>query len=230
VQAEVRAASEYILKTPVNLFVQALATFEVLHHVITNAPNFFAQRKPYELGSFRWTVDGKDKAKVTRWEEWWANYARGALSTMSKRRPAGRFGENLQADYSFFEKFRSNDGTGEDGISMTVLLKDIQFLSGVQYGLEMVDILANAVRRSLAGNLQKEGWRNIHRLMIHRNEEPYISFVAYREGPDIIRNPPYAGVVREGFSKGGRPMLTKRNMALAMAAPKEPHPGALGAS
>src|SRR5262249_26496858 len=90
VQPEGRAASEYILKSPINLFIQALVTFDVLHHVIANAPNFFAQRKPYELSSFRWTVDGKDKAKVTRWEEWWAHYAQGALATMSKKRPAGR--------------------------------------------------------------------------------------------------------------------------------------------
>jgi hypothetical protein len=225
VQPEVQAASEYILKAPVNLFVQALVTFDVLHRVIANAPNFFAQRKPYELGSFCWTVDGKDRAKVTRWEEWWANYAQGALATMSQKRPAGRFPENFHADYSAFDKFKVVDRPGEEGISLKLLLKTIQFLSGVEYGLEMVDILANAVRRSLTGNLQKEGWQNIHRLMIHRNEGPYISFVVYHEGPDVIRNPPYADVVREGFSKGGRLMLTKRNAALAMVAPPEEHLG-----
>jgi hypothetical protein len=41
-------------------------------------PEVQAQRKPYELGSFSWIVDGKEPAKVTRWEEWWAHYAQGA--------------------------------------------------------------------------------------------------------------------------------------------------------
>jgi hypothetical protein len=81
VRPEVQAASDYILKPPVNLFLQALTTFDVLHHVISRATTFFSQRKPYELGSFSWIVDGKDPAKVTRWEEWWAHYAQGALAT-----------------------------------------------------------------------------------------------------------------------------------------------------
>jgi hypothetical protein len=35
--------------------------------ISTNSTSFFAQRKPYELGSFSWVVDGKEPAKVTRW-------------------------------------------------------------------------------------------------------------------------------------------------------------------
>ena len=36
VRPEVQAASDYILKPPVNLFLQALTTFDVLHHVISD--------------------------------------------------------------------------------------------------------------------------------------------------------------------------------------------------
>ena len=71
VRPEVQAASEYINKAPVNLFLQALTPFDVLHRVIGRVTSFYAQRKPYELGSFSWIVDGKDPAKVTKWEEWW---------------------------------------------------------------------------------------------------------------------------------------------------------------
>ena len=45
-------------------------------------------------------------------------------------------------------------------------------------GLEMVDILTNATRRALVGNLGKEGWANIPRLMIHRNNH-YIQYSVY---------------------------------------------------
>jgi hypothetical protein len=216
VRPEVQAASEYILKAPVNLFLQALTTFQVLHGVITRAPNFFAQRKPFELGSFSWIVDGKEPAKVTRWEEWWAHYAQGALATMSNSRPAMML-DGFHADYSAFDKFNGDYGNGEKATSLKMLLNDITFSAKVQDGLELVDIVTNAVRRALAGNLQKEGWQNIHRLMIHRNEEPYISFVVFHEGPDVIHEPSYGNVVREGFSKDGRLMLTKRNAALALA-------------
>jgi hypothetical protein len=217
VQAEVKEASEYILKSPLNLFLQALTTFDVLHHVIGQATTFFAQRKPYELGSFSWIVDGKEPAKVTVWEEWWAHYAQGAVATMSQRRPPLMLPEGFHADYSFYKKFSSADPTGEQGTSLKLLLKDIQFCSDVQYGLEFVDILTNAVRRSLTGNLQKEGWQNIRRLMIHDNDGPYISFVLYQESADVIHAAPYTAVVNEGFSNDGRLMLTKRNLRLALS-------------
>lgn len=216
VQREVKEASEYIQKAPLNLFLQALTTFDVLHHVITKVPTFFAQRKPYELGSFSWRVDGKEKAKVTRWEEWWAHYAQGALASMSQRRPAMMLPEHFHADYSHFEKFDVQDGSNEKGTSMKLLLKDLQFCSDVQYGLEFVDILTNAVRRALTNNLQKEGWRNIHRLMLHNNDGPYISFVLFQETSDVVHNAAYTNVVNEGFRNEGRLVLTKRNLRLAL--------------
>ena len=58
----------------------------------------------------------------------------------------------------------------------------------------------------------------MHRLMIHKNGEPYISFVLFSEGEDIIHAAPYTDVVNEGFSKDGRLMLTKRNLRLALSA------------
>jgi hypothetical protein len=184
----------------------------------SRATTFFAQRKPYELGSFSWIVDGKEPAKVTRWEEWWAHYARGALASMSKRRPAWMLPEAFNADYSFYEKFNSVDEKGEAGTSLKLLLKDITFSAQTSHGLEFVDILTNGVRRTLTGNLQREGWQNMHRLMIHENGEPYISFVLFSEGEDIIHAAPYTDVVNEGFSKEGRQMLTKRNLRLALNA------------
>lgn len=125
--------------------------------------------------------------------------------------------EGFHADYSHYEKFSSEDDKGEKGTSLKLLLKDLQFYSDVQWGLELVDIVTNAVRRSLTGNLQKEGWQNIHRLMIHDNDGPYISFVLYQESRDVIHAASYTAVVNEGFSKDGRLMLTKRNLRLAVS-------------
>ena len=127
--------------------------------------------------------------------------------------------EGFNADYSFYEKFNSLEEKGEAGTSMKLLLKDITFSAQTQHGLEFVDVLTNGVRRALTGNLQREGWQNMHRLMIYENGEPYISFVLFSEGEDIIHAAPYTDVVNEGFSKDGRLMLTKRNLRLASNAP-----------
>jgi hypothetical protein len=215
VRPQVQAASEYINKAPVNLFLQALTTFDVLHRVISRVTSFYAQRKPYELGSFSWIVDGKDPAKVTKWEEWWAHYAQGALATMSKRKGAWMLPAEFHADYSFYDKFSVTDPDGESGTSLKLLLKDIRFWSDIQAGLEFVDVLSNAVRRALTSKLQKEGWQNIHRLMIHENNKTCIQFVLFQEGGDVVHKPSYADVVHHGFTNGGRPMLTKKNMDLA---------------
>jgi hypothetical protein len=44
----------------VPLYLQALTTFEVLHRLIGHMTMYFCQRRPAELGSFAWIVDGKD--------------------------------------------------------------------------------------------------------------------------------------------------------------------------
>jgi hypothetical protein len=196
----------------------------VLYHVLSKATTFFSQRKPFELGSFVWTVDGKEPAKVTRWEEWWAHYAQGAVATMSRRRGAMMLPENFHADYSFYEKFNGEKLDGEKATSLKLILKDLRFSSEVEYGLEFVDIVTNAVRRALTNNLQREGWQNIHRLMIHGNDRSYISFVLFQESGDIVHDAPYTNIVNEGFSKDGRLMLTKRNLQLAVDEAKSGKP------
>lgn len=66
VRPEVEKASREILRTSIPLYLQALTTFDVVHRLIGYVTMFFAQRKPYEIGSFAWIVDGKDPAKVTQ--------------------------------------------------------------------------------------------------------------------------------------------------------------------
>jgi hypothetical protein len=74
------------------------------------------------------------------------------------------------------------------------------------------------VRRALTNKLQKEGWQNIHRLMIHENDKRCIEFVLFQEGGDVVHKPSYASVVRDGFTNGRRRMLTQRNWYLAKEA------------
>jgi hypothetical protein len=89
-------------------------------------------------------------------------------------------------------------------------LKDNRFSTKPEEGLEFVDILSNAIRRALTGKLQKLGWKNIHRLMIHRNE-PYLQFILLGEGENVVKHATYGKVVNEGFSSQGKSMLTPSN-------------------
>jgi hypothetical protein len=204
VRPEVEKAGRQILETSLPLYLQALTTFEVLHRLIRNMTMYFCQRRPAELGAFAWIVDGKDPISVTKWETWWSHYAQGALAMMSKSRPAPML---PIGDYSFYDRFSVIGGDGEKGTDAKLVLKDIRFSTKPEEGLEFVDILSNAIRRALTGKLQKLGWKNIHRLMIHRNE-PYLQFILFREGEDVVKHATYGKVVNEGFSSRGKAMLT----------------------
>jgi hypothetical protein len=204
VRPQVEKASQQILDTSVPLYLQALATFELLHHLIGYMTMYFCQRRPAELGAFTWVVDGKDPVAVTKWEAWWWDFAQGVLATMSKTRPSPTLSVG---DYSFYERFRFGGDTDEKGIDLKLLLKNIRFSTKPEEGLELVDILVNAIRRTLMGNLQKPGWKNIHRLMIHRNE-PYLRFIIFGDGEDIVKHTRYENIVIEGFSSRGKSMMT----------------------
>lgn len=204
IRPQVEEASQQILETSVPLYLQALATFTLLHHMIGYTTTYFSQRRPAELGAFTWIVDGKDPVTVTRWEDWWSNMAPGVLATMSKTDPSPTI---PVGDYSFYERFRFASGTTEEGVDAGLLLKDLRFSTKPEEGLEFVDILTNAIRRALMGNLQKRGWKNIHRLMIHR-KEPYLQFIIFGDGKDIVKRTRYDNVVIEGFSSRGKPMMT----------------------
>lgn len=205
----VEKASRQIMATSLPLYLQSILTFETLHGIINHVPLYFAQRQPHELGRFAWIVDGKDPTKVTNWEMWWSWYAHGALATMSKRRPQPMM---EGADFSHYRRFSGRTmqgGKEETGTDLRLLLADLRFSSSVEPGLEFVDIVVNATRRALLGNLGEAGWHSIPRLMIHRNE-PYIQFILLAEGPDVFRNSSYAQLVKQNFSSGGRSMLAPR--------------------
>jgi hypothetical protein len=187
------------------LYLQAIITFYTLQLVIRHVPLYFSQRQPEELAAFEWVMDGKDPIKKTNWEKWWSWYASGALASMSKRRPSPVM---EGADYSYFDRFRGGGGTSE-GIDLTLLLADLKFSSAAEPGLELVDIVVNATRRALVGNLGEAGWRKIPMLMVHRRE-PYIQFMILAEGSDQFRHPPYARLVNQFFSRGGRSMIAPR--------------------
>jgi hypothetical protein len=168
-------------------------------------PLYYVQREPSELGSFTWVIDGKEPHKITNWEAWWSWYAHGAVATMSRRRPSPKLSEGV--DYSFYDRFRGQDG-GEEGIDLRLLLKDLKFSSSAEPGLELIDILVNATRRALMSNLQKEGWKNIPKLMVHRKEN-YIGFLAFggqHSGYKELQVP-YTEIAQH-FCYGGKLMMT----------------------
>jgi hypothetical protein len=198
---------------PLQLYAQSIAMFDLVWRTFKHASAYYSQRDPKALASFRWVVDAKDPSGHTEYEDWWSEVVRPFLQTISIRDP---FPELEGGDYSHFvgkpmavpkhlaEQFPDN--RGYQAFSMSSAF-GIEFSPATSCGLEIVDVLTNAVRRAMKGRLDQAGWGDISRLMIHRNG-PYIQPMDFA---DNSRAPPavIAEVIRQ-LSRGGRSMLTRK--------------------
>jgi hypothetical protein len=207
------------------LYVQSTVTFHLIATVIETSTLFYAQRRPAELGNFHWVIDGKDRNRITDWEDWWSFVVRPMLQAKSLRAPMIMLQD---ADYSHFERFdttigdhlkpyipdRPSDNARAQATDINKLMTEsFRFCSGVEPGLEMVDVLVNATRRAMMGHLEVGGWSLIPSLMVHRKHH-YIGMVelSTMELSTTTLTPrgwPYMSVLRQ-FSRGGRYMLAPR--------------------
>ena len=208
-QVLVRKTIDQMRRTSPPLFLQTLTTVDVLENVLAHFPLYFAQRAGAELGSFKWIVDAKDRVGPTNWELWWKTFCQGVLAARSHTNPA----PSLEgADYSHFRRYQASRD-GEDATDLELLFSDFRFSAAPEPGLELADIVTNAVRRAMKGHLCKAGWENIPKLMIHRRDH-YISLMLLGDASSEPQNPKYLEVV-QGFRAGGRQMVAPRFLALA---------------
>src|SRR5690348_7820565 len=85
------------------LYVQSVATFELIADVMGHATLFYCQRIPRELAAFHWVIDGKGKGQLTDWESWWSLVVLPVLQSRSLKQPLPMLNVG---DYSPFERFR----------------------------------------------------------------------------------------------------------------------------
>jgi hypothetical protein len=83
------------------LFVQSVATTHLVEEVIRTATIYYSQRKPTELGDFRWIIDTKGNNQS--YERLWSLTILPALQWRFMKTPLG-FVKDF--DYSAFRRFR----------------------------------------------------------------------------------------------------------------------------
>jgi hypothetical protein len=202
------------------LNIQSAIIFELIDRVIEHGTMFYSQRRPEELANFHWVIDAKgDNSIPTPWETWWTTFIKPALQSKMAREPMGalRIG-----DYSHMARFEFDkvsefhksilkpnpDGPKPMNLGL-VLSESLRFSTDPEPGLEMVDILTNATRRALRGNLQPEGWREIPTIMIRRKPNT-IQLLSLDSGVPETMRLPYGRVVK-AFDNGAKSMLTAKN-------------------
>lgn len=195
------------------LFVQFMLTTQLVKAIIHNIPTYYCQREPKELESIEWTYDAKNKDKITDAESWWKDTVAPFLASISKSDPMCIM--MSYGDYSYFDKeygIEMQDSYDEKkydkmGVDMGKILSHFNFSSEINYGLELVDILTNSVRRALSGNLQKEGWKDLAELIIHRKDG--IPLTVFSEKKSFSGNPSYSSIFHK-ICSGRKNMLTRR--------------------
>ncbi|RIJ25958.1 hypothetical protein D1224_02240 [Henriciella barbarensis] len=202
---------------PRQLYLQSVATSELIHQTLNRADLFLVQRWPSELGRYVWTIDAKSDTGITNWEQWWLDTLLPILEAKTIRRPFQRVKEfNYSAQDRF--KARMSDykalayGVSPEAefVDMDLVLREnMNFSPDPIFGLEVVDILTNAVRRAMMANLSREGWLPIRPLMLHRNPH-YIEIVTLSSREIDATKLQYASVIRD-FTSGGRPMIAHRD-------------------
>jgi len=198
-------------------FVQSSMNFELLRSVFENASNYYAQRVPKEVGQYVWVVDGKEPmVDATPWEKWWRTVTLPYLQGQSLSRPGQFFADADWTHYAPFELDAVPDyllphikpnGNQKKGSDIRKVFDDIRFSSDPEPGLELVDIVTNALRRALIGNLARDGWIGIRDLMIARREQSInmVSLNGFEPPPPL----PYYDVLKQ-FKGQGRPFFAPR--------------------
>lgn len=192
------------------LYLQSLAMTELVYSVLYHADIYYAFRIPSELGEYHWTMDAKGRGQLTDWEDWWSKIIMPVTQSKTMRAPFARV---EGGDYSFQERFRTEPGAdlrqffgkidSDDFFDLRPILSDkFSFSSDVLPGLEAIDIIANATRRALNGNLKNFGWSGILSLMVHRRDH-YLKFMTLATTDKGRHSLPYADVV-DAFKTGGR--------------------------
>lgn len=198
-----------IMKPP--QYVQAVMILDLLHRVLDHAKLYYVQRTPAELGNFSWVFDAKgDNNAKNTWEEWWTTLRGPILQSIAMKKPSARL---VGANYKSFEKRYCSDEwpnhlperepNAPPAMEITKVFQDTRFSSEAEAGLELVDIVANAIRRTVAGRLDKRAWGPLAGLFIARRQH-CIHFIALN---DVTKaDPAYSGIVHS-FGKGRLSMM-----------------------
>jgi hypothetical protein len=176
-------------KLPAQLYAQLILNTFLIEAIINNGINYYCQRFPKSLSHFKFIIDRKDKKIKTEYEKLWTTMVKPLLQSQSITKPFVRVHE---FDYSYFSKFHyaKNEGPTylqelygipqKESINLNLFLENMKFLASEEScGLQLVDILVNAMRKALLGKLNKE---NLIRLSLTTIQQIDNKFTIYTFG------------------------------------------------
>jgi hypothetical protein len=178
--AQVKGLRSTLERMPAQLYVQCVLMSELVATAVEENVNYFAQRRPRELGQFEWTIDAKDPTRVTPQEAWWRDTLAPLQESKSRERPM-RFVREAAFDYSHFDKqflFEKEMWSPDKPRQLTegydikrMISERILFVdSRSETLIQATDILTSFIRRWLANTISDDKvTRALGRLQILKN-------------------------------------------------------------
>jgi hypothetical protein len=180
---QVTNTANAIRSMPDQLFLQLVVMIELVNSHLHDMMIHFAQQDPPELGKFRWIVDRKDK-KITEYENTWRTLLPPCIkSRQSSDGPHNWIRFIPGGNYGHFKRFCKRidkwpdhlpaqspglrERTGIEVMDINLVLHESFMFAGSteKPGLQLADIITNALRRAMMGHLQHQGWSELGRLM-----------------------------------------------------------------
>jgi hypothetical protein len=167
---QVQEISQQLNEMSPQLYVQFILLTELVNTVIRTIPVYYSMTRPRELGSFTWTIDAKDK-RLTEAEHLWKLLSGLILQSKFQKDPPYAI---QGADQSDFDDAYLNDdqnwpdyippprvrsaSRGGNIVNLKKLMTEkLSFAdSKGSIGLQVVDVLTNAIRRTMHGELPQE--------------------------------------------------------------------------
>jgi hypothetical protein len=221
---------ESVRAMPNQLFLQAMATWELIIRTVREATLYYVQRQPMELGDISWVIDRKNRT-ITEMEETWSTLILPLSETAFVKKPL------LYIDGEDYSHFESRYGP-TDSMADPEMLRHRDWLSSVSekpmdsvaidaklllteqrtfedsrnsLGLQLCDMLAAILRRALNNRLQLPGWKHFGGLLIrHRNSGEGLVQLGTLPGGDN-RIPSYAAKVCLVLDKKAKSMIAECN-------------------
>jgi Protein of unknown function (DUF3800) len=179
---DVWALRRILERMPAQLYLQCVAMHQLIWEVVTEAVNFFSQRRPRELSKFEWFVDAKDPTRITSQEKWWHEVIGPLGESRSLREPLWIV-RDKGYDSSHFDRAFSIEKQARDpvrGIDIKKLIVDhLSFVdSKTELLIQAVDVLTGFMRRALGSRTVERGLlRALGRLMIRRKRNGVLQTV-----------------------------------------------------
>jgi hypothetical protein len=173
-------------RMPSQLYLQCVAMHQLVWQVSEETVNYFAQRRPRDLGKFEWLVDAKDSTRITSQEKWRHEVIGPMGESRSRREPfwivrdKGFNTSHFDRAFSIEKELWQPDRAEQDpdqpreqvpGIDLKKLIIDrLSFVdSKSELLIQAVDVLTGFVRRALQSRtVDQDALSSLGRLMIRR--------------------------------------------------------------